>query len=254
MENEISCKITEVKKSRCKLTEVERTICCENVKLQELQRRNAEYEKTIKELTSVYRELEVKSLELKETGPLKLTAANQSLEAARFDLGDACATAANWRAKCDHAEKEHQELQAAIFEETSQAQAELNHFCRERDRLTDQLSETSTRLSVARSESQKLLDRVRTKTNQLDVLKNEREQMKRRVNQNRSQQAVQQAKIEVETKIIEDQKILNQQSLVAINNEIDALKKAINLREEIIRNTMNELNGDCLTNRPIQRF
>jgi chromosome segregation ATPase len=240
--------------SRCKLTDVEKTICCENVKLQELQRQNAEHEKTIKDLTSEYQELEAKLLALKEKGPVKLAAANQSLETNKVELTDACTTAADWKAKCDNAEDEYRKLETTICEEKLEAKSVLNDLCRESDRLTAQLSETSNSLSVARCDSKQLLACVRTKTNQLDELKTEREVLKKRVNQYRLQQAVQQAKIDVETKMIEDQKTLNNQRLIAIKNEIEALKQASNQREEIIKIARNELNGDCLTNRSIQRF
>lgn len=240
----------EVDKLCCKSADVEKTICGENIKLQQIQRRNAEYDQTIKELTTVCREQEAKLSGLKETGPVKLTEANQSTETADIELADLCAMASDWKAKCEHAEEEHRELQANFCEEMSQAKTLLNNLGRDHDRLTSQLSETSSRLAAALCDNKKLLACVKTKATQLEVLKTERDRLKQLAYQNRSLRAVQQAKIDVETKLIEDQKTINHLRLVAIDNEVVALKQASNQREQMIKNARNELN-ECLKNRPI---
>lgn len=252
MEQAISSKTAEVDRLRCSSTDVANAICCENVKLQEMQRRNGEHGQTIKELTSACRELDATLSALRETGPVELAAANQCADAARAELADVCAAAADWKARCERAEDEHRDLRADVCEETARGQAAVSELVGERDRLTGQLSETSARLAAARCDSQQLSARVKAKTDQLDALRAEKDRLKRRACQIRSAQAVHQAKIDVENRQIEDQRTVNRQRLLAVENEIEALKRASSQREEVIKNARNELNDCCATNRPVQ--
>jgi hypothetical protein len=113
------------------------------------------------------RDREAKLEAFREAAPPQLETAERAVVAARLELAEASATAAEWTGKRERADEEHRKLVADGASEACRSRAVLREYGDERDRLTDRLAETSEKLIAAVVDNRSLLAAAKTEADRL---------------------------------------------------------------------------------------
>lgn len=177
LESTVACKTEQLEGSRRELADADEAVREQNGRLCELEREAAECCRALRDAVAARRDREAKLSAFRDAVPPQLDAAERAVAAARAELAEASAAAAEWTGKRERAEAEHRRLVADGASEACRSRAVLREYGDERDRLTDRLAETSGKLIAAVADNRTLTaaakagaDRLARLTAELDKL------------------------------------------------------------------------------------
>lgn len=245
MEKSIAQRRMQAEGLRCEVETEKNALCLKKSELQELRDRNEERCCEVRELMVERRGREATLATIKESSPVALAVAAQSVDVARMALVDTRDAAADWEARRTRADEDCEQARVDGDAQQCRAQAALRDLAEEQDRLGNQLTETVVQLTKAKNDRRLLGVNVKANADRMACLKAETERSKQRSHHKRSVQTAQQANIEAETKLIEDQRSMDCRLLAMADSEVEALKLASSRHEKAIKNARQQLQELC---------
>lgn len=167
LEEAVACKTEQLVASRRELADAEEAVRVQTCRLNELQREATDCCRELRDTVATCRDREAKLMAFREAAPPQLEAAERAVAAARTELAEASAVAAEWTGKRERADAEHRKLVADGASEACRSRAVLREYGDERDRLTDRLAEASEKLIAAVADNRSLAAAAKTETDRL---------------------------------------------------------------------------------------
>lgn len=245
LEDVIASKAAETKNLRCILTDREADARCQNQKLINIQQQNADGDRAVEELTVECQNRKAELDALTKASQEQLIRIDQSMDATQQELANTTTNLAEWKTRGDKVTKMFSELRVDSEAEICCKRSVLMENGSERIRLTEQLLDTSSQFKCLVTQNSRLVADSKAVTELVANLIAEVERLEQRKFHDRLALEVQKTTFESETVLHDDVKIVKQRTLAAVNNEVDGLRRACEIREQAIGDAKLKLYNNC---------
>lgn len=245
MEKAVKDKTEELQKTCREMTNVKADMECKNKQLLEMQRKNDEMHRTLKELKAECRRRDVGLTELRESGQKWLAQADRNADAVTVKLTEVRTEVADWQAKRERADAAHLQLKMDNDAETCRTRAALKVLCDEREKSNGRLADITCQLTAVMADNQRLMVASKNEADRLAGLTDKLDRLEQRKYHESLLQSLQRVKGVTEITLLNNRKAVKDHKLFLAAAEVEELRRTSSCCVQMTGNTPQELDEDC---------